>query len=151
MIPPIDPSTRNLPPGVHEATLAEIEERYGYTERRRAMLLGLREAAEALRLAGCRRLYLDGSFVSAKAAPNDYDVCWEIDGVDLFQLMGTAEELLEFRRARRAPRQRERFGGEFFSLAPEGPIGREILALFQRDQYSGQPKGILAVSLGEPR
>ena len=151
MIPPIDPQTGNLLPGIHEATMEEIEERYGYTERRRAMLRGLREATEALRAAGCRRLYLDGSFVSSKIDPGDYDACWEGEGVDPFRLMAAAEELLEFRRARRGPRQKARFGGEFFALAPEGQVGREILALFQRDKHTDRPKGILAISLEGPR
>ena len=68
-----------------------------------------------------------------------------------FRLMAAAEELLEFRRARRGPRQKARFGGEFFSLAAEGQVGREILALFQGDQHTDRPKGILAISLERPR
>ena len=29
-----------------------------------------------------RRVYLDGSFVSAKLIPGDFDACWDEDGVD---------------------------------------------------------------------
>ena len=32
--------------------------------------------------AGCRTVYLNGSFVTSKTFPNDYDACWEEAGVD---------------------------------------------------------------------
>ena len=38
---------------------------------------GLKAALENLRNAGCRTTYINGSFVTRKAIPNDYDVCWE--------------------------------------------------------------------------
>ena len=63
MIPPTDPVTGNLPPGVHEATWDEFLARYGYTPHRLALLAGLKLALDGLRTAGCRRVYVDGSFV----------------------------------------------------------------------------------------
>ena len=36
---------------------------------------------ESLRLAGCRTVYIDGSFVTNKEIPNDFDACWEEAGV----------------------------------------------------------------------
>ena len=86
MIPPFDRATRNLPPGVHEAAWNELVARYGYTPHRLALLAGLKAALDALRTAGCRRVYIDGSFVTAKEAPADFDACWEVDGVDLARL-----------------------------------------------------------------
>lgn len=38
---------------------------------------GLKAALENLSGADCRTAYVDGSFVTHKAIPNDYDVCWE--------------------------------------------------------------------------
>jgi hypothetical protein len=148
MIPAIDPATGNLPPGVHDATLDEVTERYGVNERRRALMAGLGQAVAALQAAGCRLLYLNGSFVGAKVEPGDYDVCWENEGVDLFELMRTAEELLEYRPDRRGPRQKARYGGDFFSLPPEGRPGREMLAVFQRDAVTRAPKGIIRIRIG---
>ena len=37
---------------------------------------------ENLKAAGCRTVYVDGSFVTSKELPNDYDACWEEAGVD---------------------------------------------------------------------
>ena len=43
---------------------------------------GLRAALENLKRAGCRTVYVNGSFVTNKYVPNDYDACWEEAGVE---------------------------------------------------------------------
>ena len=35
-----------------------------------------------LRAAGCKRAYIDGSFITTKEHPGDFDACWDLDGVD---------------------------------------------------------------------
>ena len=35
------------------------------------------------RSAGCRRVWLNGSFVTARDEPGDFDACWDTDEVDL--------------------------------------------------------------------
>ena len=112
MIPPFEHSTGNLPPGVHEAAWGEILVRYGYTPRRLALLAGLQAALDTLRQVGCGRAYVDGSFVSATREPNDFDVCWEMAGVD-FELLDQIEPVLLDWRDRRAA-QKAKFGGELF-------------------------------------
>ena len=37
---------------------------------------------ESLRRAGCRTVYIDGSFATSKEIPNDFDACWEEAGVE---------------------------------------------------------------------
>ena len=81
MIPFFD-AVGNLPPGIHWATWQELVDRYGKTPHRRTLLAGLKSALDALRVAGCQIVYIDGSFVTAKHVPNDFDACWDIDGVD---------------------------------------------------------------------
>ncbi len=75
-------STGLLPPGIHTAAWREVETRFGFTPKRRRLLAGLRQALLLLKRAGCRRVYLDGSFVTTKPNPGDIDVCWAIAGVD---------------------------------------------------------------------
>jgi hypothetical protein len=82
MIPPFDPAPGALPPGIHEATWAAVVVRYGYNPVRRRLLDGLAMALEGLRVAGCRRAYLGGSFVTTKPEPGDFDMCWDVAGVD---------------------------------------------------------------------
>jgi hypothetical protein len=123
--------------------LDEIVTRFGTTERRRELLDGFRRALESLRAAGCRRAYLDGSFVTAKTEPGDFDACWEIAGVDP-DLLDPA--LLTF--ADRRSAQKELFGGELFPAEwGADPHGTRFLDYFQRDRMTGERKGIVAVDL----
>ena len=146
MIPSFD-ERGNLPPGIHPATWDEIVERYATNERRGQLLDGLRIAIESLRAAGCARVYLDGSFVTDKDVPGDFDACWEVSGVDPALLDPV---LLDFSDRRAA--QKARYGGELFpaQLAAE-PVGTAFLSYFQRDRQTGDPKGIVALDLEAPR
>lgn len=143
-IPPFEDSG-NLPEGIHEASWEEIVDRYGTTDRRRELLEGLQQALESLRGAGCRRLYIDGSFVTAKDEPADFDACWEAAGVDPDLLDPV---LLTF--ANRRAAQKERFGGELFPADWEAdPHGTRFLDYFQQDSVTGERKGIVALDLEE--
>ena len=67
-----------LPEGLHVAAEAEITFRFGTaTPRRRRLALRLRRWIELSRSVAARRLFVDGSFVTAKPNPNDVDaVVW---------------------------------------------------------------------------
>lgn len=148
MIPPYDAASGNLPPGIHEATWSDILVRYGSTPHRLRVLAGLHTALAHLREAGCTRVYLDGSFVTAKEEPNDVDSCWEMAGVDFDLLDQQAPVLLDWSGRRAA--QKAAFGGEFFiAESAADPWGTPYLEFFQRDRDSGQPKGIVALNLGD--
>ena len=55
---------------------------FAFNPRRHRMLAGFRQACEELRKAGCRLVYLDGSFVTRKDRPGDFDACWDVQNVD---------------------------------------------------------------------
>src|SRR6266498_3108628 len=142
-IPELEFDTGNLPPGIHFATWEEILATFGGTPRRLDLLSGLLRALESLRDAGCRRAYLDGSFVTAKEEPGDFDACWETARVDSGLLDPV---LLQFADARAA--QKERFGGELFPAeAIADPDGTRFLDYFQRDKLTGDMKGIVTLDL----
>jgi hypothetical protein len=109
LIPAHEPSTGNLPPGEHPAKWFDVVERFGTTPWRRELLEGLACALHDLRAAGCKRVYIDGSFITTKAHPGDFDACWDADGVD-FDVID--EVLLTFDAGRRA--QKARYRGELF-------------------------------------
>jgi hypothetical protein len=134
----------NLPPGIHPASWDEIVTRYATNARRRELLDGLLDALRSLKHAGGRAVYLDGSFVTAKELPADFDACWEIAGVDASRL---DRELLDFSDRRAA--QKARYGGELFPAETAAePAGTTFLDYFQRDRDTGQAKGIIAIDLG---
>ena len=142
VIPAFDAAGK-LPPGVHSATWKQILSRLGSTARRKQLLEGLREALRLLKTAGCRLVYLDGSFVTRKPGPGDFDACWAMEGVDVERLDPV---FLDFSNSR--ARQKQRFFGEFFPAdLPEGATGRTFLEFFQTDKETGDRKGILAIDL----
>ena len=71
-----------LPQGIHDATMEEIATRFGVTAHRRMLFDGFRRGVENLVAAGCANIYLDGSFVTDKGVPGDFDVCWDPVGVN---------------------------------------------------------------------
>lgn len=85
MLPAFSPDGL-LPPGIHVATQYEFRARFAGTIARAQILKGVEFAATALRLAGCQRLWVDGSFATAKLTPGDWDGCWDPVGVDLLRL-----------------------------------------------------------------
>jgi hypothetical protein len=132
-----------LPPGVHRAAWHDVARRFGATPHRRWLLAGLRRALKALRAAGCQTVYLDGSFVTAKRDPGDFDGCWDIEGVDP-ELLDPV--LLQFDNRRAA--QKAKYRGELFpAQMGEGGSGLTFLEFFQIDKESGAPKGIVALDL----
>lgn len=133
----------DLPPAIHYAQWGEVEHRLAFNPRREHLFAGFREACKLLARAGCRLVYLDGSFVTTKPYPGDFDACWDIQDVD--------EEVLDpvfwnFTQGRAA--QKKRFGGEFFpAQLPEGAMARAFVELFQVNKLTGTSKGIIAIRL----
>jgi len=142
MIPPFDPDG-NLPPGIHAVDWAEIVQRYGHTPYRLQLLQGVRAAALALKAAGCQTLYLDGSFVTAKRIPRDYDACWDTTGVDLNLL----DPVLKTFAAGRALQKAKYLGELFPAGARAEKAGRTFMRFFQRDKQTGKTKGIILLDL----
>ncbi len=142
MIPAYDSSTGNLPPGEHLADWSTIVDRFGTTPWRRWLLNGLSLSLRDLRAAGCRRVYIDGSFITAKVHPGDFDACWDVDGVD-FDVID--EVLLTFDAGRGT--QKAKYRGELFPAdAAAEPLGTLFRDFFQRDR-DGNPKGIIVIDL----
>jgi hypothetical protein len=142
VVPPFDKLGR-LPPGVHFATWDELTLRFGGSPWRMRLLQGLREALVSLRRAGCSTAYIDGSFVTAKEVPGDFDACWDPADVDPDDLDPV---LLEFGDKR--AQQKARFGGELFPAGwAADSAGTQFVDFFQVDKATGDAKGIVAINL----
>ena len=73
MLPPFNDSGL-LPPGIHPATMDEIDMRFGrQTELCRVQMESVRWLVNLILRAGAQRLVLDGSFVTDIMEPNDVD------------------------------------------------------------------------------
>ncbi|GLV27998.1 hypothetical protein TomTYG75_05220 [Sphingobium sp. TomTYG75] len=131
-----------LPPGIHDTDFQEIEAVFASTPHRQWLFDGFVRAADALAAAGCKIAYLDGSFVTGKPHPDDYDGCWDHSGVDLSLL----DPVLKSFESKRLKQKRKYFGEMFPAISMAAP-GLSFLQFFQIEKYSQRPKGILRVSL----
>lgn len=132
-----------LPPGVHQATLAETKIMFATNIRRRELFDGLLIGVTSLRSAGCQRIFLDGSFVTGKPHPGDFDACWDPTGVVPGKLDAV---FLDFTNGRAA--QKALFEGEFFPSTFLNSVGGStFLEFFQVERFTGQQKGILSISI----
>lgn len=145
MIPEFDESGI-LPSGVHWAEWSEFQEIFGTNLTRQRMVDGLELAMMQLKAAGCRTIYIDGSFVTSKQKPGDFDACWEDNGVDINYLESIAPALFNF--ALRRAEQKIKYKGEIFpSNYPANDSGTAYIDFFQFDTRTNTRKGIIAIDL----
>lgn len=133
-----------MPPGAYPATWEEIEDRYGYNKERLQQLTGLKAALDNLKAASCKRAYLDGSFITEKEIPRDYDLCWEPKGVDdtiIDPLFILTRHVLPPRKEQKA-----KYFGEIL-ITLNHPAVFDTLSYFQFDDRTGHKKGIISIDL----
>lgn len=129
-----------LPPGIHTATFQEIEGRFATSIHRKQLFQGFVSGVASLQAVGCTTIYLDGSFVTGKPYPGDYDVCWGVAGVNDKKIDPV---FLDFDNGR--ANQKKKFLGEYFpSHFIADPKSRlTFLEYFQLDSNTGAAKGII--------
>jgi len=135
----------NLPNGVHSTTLEEFIKKFGYNPKRLWLIDGLNLLIESLSKAGCTLIYIDGSFVTDKEIPGDYDLCWSVNGVEPTKLDPI---LLEFTPESRSKVEVKYRGDVFPAEIPEGVSGKLFIDFFQTDKNTGEDKGIIAINIG---
>jgi hypothetical protein len=133
-----------LPPGIHKATWREVCERFGWNLRRGRLLIGLQLARRDLRRAGCYTAWLDGSFVTSKDHPRDYDLAWEPDGVDVALLDPVLRDVCPPRWG-----QKVKYLGDILPNVREASSGQPFLDFFQQDIDTGRARGIVEMDLLE--
>jgi hypothetical protein len=144
MIPGFD-ENGNLPPGIHFCDWSEFQERFGYNLRRLNLINGIEEVLILLKEAGCRVAYLNGSFVTSKTNPQDFDMCYDSDNVNIDYLRKNGHILLN---CYNSAAQKVRYGGEIYPS--EQPVDESTMSIefFQRDRLQNK-KGIIAIDLWE--
>lgn len=144
MIPEFD-ANGNLPPGVHFCYWSEFKERFGYNRRRRTLISGIEEVITFLKAAGCRTVYLNGSFVTIKEKPNDFDMCWDRDDTDIEYLRKNAPTILKFYNS---AAQKYKYGGEIYQSDEPVNESETSIEFFQSDREYNR-KGIIAINIIE--
>ena len=132
-----------LPEGVYSMSLADVARCFAWNARRRFLFGGLSRAIATLEFADCRSVILDGSFVTAKEEPGDWDAAFDPVGVIPSRLDPILLKHDDGRRAMRAKYLGDMFPWTALASGPTGSIYREF---FQKDR-DGIPKGIIEITL----
>lgn len=129
-------------PGIYVMEVNKFSEIFGYTNHRKLLIEGLIKGVNQLRSCGCSKIYVDGSFISKKSIPGDFDACWDPQGVDLVKLKTEFPLFFDF--ANKRENQKNYYKGEFFpstiSAVKNPPL--TYIDFFQQDK-EGNPKGII--------
>jgi hypothetical protein len=131
MVPPFDESGC-LPPGIHPATLDEIDARFGrLSELRRVQMESLRWMVDLAARAGAERIILNGSFVTDIIEPNDVDCVLLV----AFRSPRTRAAMIELRK-----------GLPFLDIAivRDHAFDEYVQSVFAADRI-GIPKGMIEV------
>ncbi len=129
-----------LPRGIHKATVQEIKRRFGRGSTQRVELFeGITSVVRLLRRhkGSVRGLLLDGSYVTSKEQPEDFD-CIVILG-ESFDF-GSPE-------AGRLRRAKELFNGHVLAVMETDAGERRRLVEFFGHDRDGKPKGLVEVAL----
>jgi hypothetical protein len=136
----------NLPPGLHECTLSELEQAFGIGERRSEHCRKLKSIVERAIKCGFKGVIVMGSFVSAKPEPPDFDLIWVLPrGLVTQDLSHACRQLLD---ANRSP---DLFGCDVFSCPEEQEVMDRYAGpfMFGFDKYSGKPRGLVIMHLSQ--
>ncbi len=136
-----------LSPGIYHMLWDEFYNNFSFSPKRMNLLEGLERAIDILRKCGCTVIYIDGSFITNKLEPNDYDACWEGVFANVYSNMQIIEPVfLDFSNGRK--KQKEKYKGEIFPAEfIADSKGTTYLEFFQQIRYKIDKKGIVAIKL----
>jgi hypothetical protein len=134
----------NLIPGIYILSMEEFEEVFGYNEYRKLLIKGIKKGIEHLKNCGCTTIYVDGSFVTRKEIPGDFDICWEHEGMDIEKLQNEYKTLVTFDNEREL--QKKEYQGEFFPARINASPFDIYFNFFQKDK-DGNPKGMVQINI----
>ncbi|KAA6335586.1 hypothetical protein EZS27_016196 [termite gut metagenome] len=132
-----------LPEGIYETTFEEINKRFGFSNRRNRLLTGMKELIDICKQLGCDVFYLDGSFVSKKVIPSDYDACWDTTSIHRESVLKAASESI-------LVALEEEYGGEIYYAQTKSFRNASITILEYFQLCKENPtikKGILKINL----
>jgi hypothetical protein len=134
-----------LPEGIHPSDLDELQTRFAIfdrSDRRMRLFERFRQLVDEARKSSIvRRIFIGGSFVTAKSEPNDYDCILVIEPAIVGATLRPFEyNLVSRRMARRL------FGGDIIPALEDSEALRQYLKFFQTTR-DGENVGIVEIRL----
>lgn len=136
-----------LPEGIYEASFEEVKEKFGFSKKRKMLLVKMAGLIMACKLAGCNIFYLDGSFTgNIKSEPRDYDACWDTTNENRKSVLNN---VFQSQLCSDSETQKYIFGGEIYPAFDKAPMAKEltILDYFQQVRNETFKKGIIKIML----
>ncbi len=131
-----------LPPGIHETTLGEVRRTFGTANEVRVRLMrGLAAVVVRARRAGAKHLYIDGSFVTDKKEPGDWDA------VLTFPVGCNAASLDAIVLADRGRVQKDHDGDLFTMMEDDVELLYHYVEVVFGTDRKMRPKGLLRIRL----
>jgi predicted nucleotidyltransferase len=130
-----------LPDGEYVATWDEVVERFGSNAKRRGFCDRLIAWLRRAKRCGFSRVYLFGSFISAKNDPGDVDLMWiHKQNLEYDSLSKDCHELVETDMLRR------REGWDMY-CCPDDPIVIDGFLTVWRKDKGRRPRGVILLEL----
>ncbi|MDR0864863.1 MAG: hypothetical protein LBO74_08025 [Candidatus Symbiothrix sp.] len=130
-----------LNPGIYEMTWKDFHTFFLFSPRRKELLEGLKKVIDILQDVGCTIIYIDGSFVTEKIEPGDWDACVECppskiqDLYNKYPLFDKKE-------------QKRLYKGELFdALSIADRNENNYISFFQQIRGKNIKKGIIKIKL----
>jgi len=132
-----------LDQGIHKMTWREFYDSFSFSKRRKELLEGLEKVVAVLQKTEATHIYIDGSFVTNKLEPGDWDACFDYSEERIFELETKYGYPLLNRRL-----QKSLYKGELFYAYWEADgYGNKYLEFFQQLKHSTDKKGIIEIIL----
>jgi len=138
-----------LAKGIYELTWEEFISEFSFSPRRKYLISGLEKVVKILKEANCECIFINGSFISDKLEPNDWDACFKDTYRMNDYLYNKYPELFDQYKCK------EKYFGDLFQANAITDISTEIrfLDFFQRIKPSRRTKktiefkGIVSIKL----
>lgn len=135
-----------LPEGIHTITWEDFENEFGFSPRRQMLMKGLYEVIQILKQCGCEAIFIDGSMVTDKLEPDDWDACFKGDEEAFHRLYAIDENLVLDDYAKETVRK-QNIKVNSILLMPRPKETYVILIFFQRVKGCKRKKGIIKIKL----
>ena len=137
-----------LPEGIHTLSWEEFEITFGFSPKRKELLEGLLQVINILKICGCEAIYIDGSFVTDKLEPDDWDACFKGSTQSLKTLKRQEPCLLLTDDYKLRETQKQKFKGELFFYSLYAGLNISYLDFFQGIKgVKRKKKGIIKINL----
>lgn len=132
-----------LPAGDHPATWDDVVERFSSNEKRTGFCNRLRDILARGKLCGFVRVYLFGSFISAKDDPGDVDMLWVYrENLDLGTLSDQCRNLLNY------DFNKKREGWDMWCCSDNNFIINYLMEGWRRNKPpESKPRGVIILEL----